>query len=46
MKNRNNIKKIEKQIGNDSPEVNTIIKIVIGVLVFFVIAYFLMAIVE
>ena len=45
MKNKNNMKKIEKQISNDSTEVNTIIKIVIGVLLFLGVAYFLMGVI-
>lgn len=45
MKNKNNIKKIEKQIGNDSPEVNTVVKIVVGVILFFGVAYFVMGLI-
>ena len=45
MKNKENIKKFEKQIGNDNTEINTIIKIVVGIIIFLGLAYFLMGLI-
>ena len=42
MKNRKNI---EKQFGNESNEVMTLIKIFVGVVIFFVLAYVLMGVI-
>ena len=45
MKNKNNMKRLEKQISGDTPETKTIIKIAIGVILFLGVAYFLMGII-
>jgi len=45
MKNKKNMKRIEKQINNSNNEVNTIIKIVVGVLLVLGVAYFLIGVI-
>jgi len=45
MKNNKNMKRIEKQINNSNNEVNTIIKIVVGVLLVLGVAYFLIGVI-
>lgn len=45
MKNKSNLKKIEKQNTGETNEVKTLIKIFVGVVIFFVLAYLLMGII-
>lgn len=45
MKNKKNIEKYEKHIGNENNEIRTLIKIFVGVVIFFVLAYVLMGVI-